>query len=73
MALLYALPIPALAASNMPAAAVMTVIFGARGGQITYALALLSILGVLNVMVMYVPRTMFALARDGLFFAGHPL
>lgn len=69
VALLYALPIPALAASNMPAAAVMTASFGARGGQITYALALLSLLGVLNVNVMYVPRTMFALARDGLFFA----
>jgi basic amino acid/polyamine antiporter, APA family len=66
-ALLYVLSPTQLAASKLPAADAMGVIFGARGGQIVTALALLSTVGVLNAAIMFVPRTLYGLGRDGLF------
>ena len=66
-ALLYVLPFSELAASKLPAADAMSLIFGSRGGQIVTALGMLSIIGILNAIVMYVPRTLYALGRDGLF------
>ncbi len=68
-ALLYVLPFSELAASKLPAADAMSLIFGSRGGQIVTALGMLSIIGILNAIVMYVPRTLYALGRDGLFSA----
>jgi len=45
----------------------MRVIFGARGGQIITAFALLSIIAIVNAILMFTPRTLYALGRDGLF------
>jgi APA family basic amino acid/polyamine antiporter len=67
LALLYVLPISQMAGSKLPAADAMKRIFGARGGQIVTALSLLSILGSLNACLMFTPRTLYALGRDGLF------
>ena len=67
LALIHVLPISQLAASKLAAADAMQVMFGALGGKIVTAFALLSILGVLNAILMFTPRTLYALARDGLF------
>jgi APA family basic amino acid/polyamine antiporter len=67
LALLYVLPLPQLAASKLAAADAMRVVFGARGGQIVTGLALLSIIAIVNAILMFTPRTLYALGRDGLF------
>jgi len=67
VALLYVLPLPQIAASKLAAADAMQVVFGARGGQIVTGLALLSIIAIVNAILMFTPRTLYALGRDGLF------
>ena len=67
IALLYVLPLPQIAASKLAAADAMRVVFGARGGQIVTGLALLSIIAIVNAILMFTPRTLYALGRDGLF------
>jgi APA family basic amino acid/polyamine antiporter len=67
LALLYVLPLPQMAASKLAAADAMQVVFGARSGQIVTVLVLLSIVAVLNAALMFTPRTLYALGRDGLF------
>ncbi len=67
LALLYVLPLPQMAASKLAAADAMQVVFGARSGQIVTVLALLSIIGIVNAVLMFTPRTLYALGRDGLF------
>jgi APA family basic amino acid/polyamine antiporter len=67
LALLYVLSLPQMAASKLAAADAMSAVFGSRGGQIVTALALLSTVGVLNAAIMFVPRTLYGLGRDGLF------
>ena len=66
-ALFYVLSLPEMAASKLPAADAMNVIFGASGGQIITALALLSVTGIINAAIMFAPRALFGLGRDGLF------
>jgi len=66
-ALLYVLPISQMAGSKLPAADAMTEIFGGQGGQIVTGLSLLSVLGAINACLMFTPRILFALGRDGLF------
>lgn len=67
LAIIYVLPMTQLAASKFAGGEVMTLIFGARSGQIVTILALLSIIGIINAIMMLIPRIMFALGRDGLF------
>jgi APA family basic amino acid/polyamine antiporter len=69
VALFYVLPISQVAASKLPAADAMIKIFGASGGQIVTVLSLISLLGILNAILMFVPRTLYALSRDGLFWS----
>jgi APA family basic amino acid/polyamine antiporter len=68
MALLYVLPIPQLASSNVPAADAAQIIFGKAGQQILLLISLLTVLGVINATLLIAPRILFALGRDGLFF-----
>ena len=68
LALLYVLPAEAMAASQFAGADAIRLIFGAQGGRIVTALALLSIIGIINAMLMFVPRILLALGRDGLFW-----
>jgi len=69
LAMIYVLPMADLAASKLPAADAAQVIFGGFSGQIITALALISLLGILNVQILSAPRIIFALSRDGLFSA----
>lgn len=66
LALLYVLSVPQLATSKFAAADAMSLIFGERSGQILTALALVSIIGIINAILMFVPRVLFALGRDGM-------
>jgi len=65
-AFLSVLPIERIATSNLVAGEVAQAIFGARGGTVMAALALLVVLASLNGNVFVTPRVVFALARDGL-------
>jgi APA family basic amino acid/polyamine antiporter len=67
LALLYALPMSQLAASKFAGGDAMSLIFGAQSGQIVTILALLSLIGIINAIMMMAPRILFALGRDGLF------
>jgi len=67
LALLRVLPISQLVTSKFAGADAMSVIFGARSGQLVTILALLSLVGIINAILMMAPRIMFALGRGGLF------
>ena len=67
LALLNVLPLSQLAASKFAGSDAMSLIFGSRSGQLVTILALLSLVGIINAILMMAPRIMFALGRDGLF------
>lgn len=67
LALLHVLPLSQLAGSNLPVADAAAVIVGPAGRQVITALALVSVLGLINASFMSAPRVLFGLARDGLF------
>lgn len=68
-ALIYVLPLDRLAASSLPAADAANTIFGTFGDQAVTALALISLLSIMNSTLMMAPRILFAMGRDGLFFS----
>ncbi|MFZ9945464.1 MAG: APC family permease [Vulcanococcus sp.] len=65
-ALLHVLPISLLSQANLPAADAARSVLGQRGGQVISAVALLSLLGLINTVVMAAPRILFGLRRDQL-------
>ena len=65
-ALLRVLPLEQLAASALPAADAARRLVGPLGGHLIAGLALLSLLGLVNTVVMAAPRILFGLSRDGL-------
>ncbi|HXH63300.1 MAG TPA: amino acid permease [Gemmatimonadales bacterium] len=65
-AFLSVLPMDKIAASNLVAADVATTIFGAPGGLMIAAVALVVTLASLNGNIFVTPRVLFGLARDGL-------
>ncbi|HWP37044.1 MAG TPA: amino acid permease [Gemmatimonadales bacterium] len=65
-AFLHVLPFETVATSNLVAGDMATVVFGARGGAVMAAIALLVVLASLNGNVFATPRVFFGLARDGL-------
>jgi APA family basic amino acid/polyamine antiporter len=67
LALLNVLPMSQLAASRFAGGDAMSLIFGSQSGQLVTILALLSLVGIINAILMMAPRIMFALGRDGLF------
>jgi basic amino acid/polyamine antiporter, APA family len=68
LALLYILPMSQLATSKLPAADAVQLIFGPASAKIVTFLLMISIMGILNAQIMFSPRVIFAMARDGLFF-----
>ncbi|MEP7150040.1 MAG: APC family permease, partial [Acidobacteriota bacterium] len=66
-ALLYVLPMSQLEGSKFAGAEAMSLIFGARSAQIVTVLALLSLIGIINALMMLCPRILLALGRDRLF------
>ena len=67
LALVYVLSMTQLAGSIFAGGDAMSLIFGMRSGQIVTILALLSLIGIINAIMMMGPRIMFGLGRDGLF------
>ncbi len=67
LALLYVMPLDQLAQSKLPAADAVRLIFGERSGQFITLLLLISVLGIINAQIMFNPRVLYALSRDGLF------
>jgi APA family basic amino acid/polyamine antiporter len=70
LAYLYALPVAQLAGDHRAGETAARVFFGAAGGAIGAALILASILSCLNATILVGPRIAYAMALDGLFFAG---
>lgn len=67
-AVLRVLPLGELAGSTLPAANAMQRVFGGAADRIVTVLSLLLLLSIINALVMAIPRILFAMARDGLFF-----
>jgi APA family basic amino acid/polyamine antiporter len=68
VAILYSLPFSILIQSKLAAADAMTYIFGSDMGRWITLFLMISILGILNTQVMFAPRVIFSMSRDGLFF-----
>lgn len=66
--ILYSLPLDTLYTSKLAAADAMKVIFGADMGHWITIFLMISILGILNTQVMFAPRVIYSMSRDGLFF-----
>jgi APA family basic amino acid/polyamine antiporter len=69
LALLAILPIPDLAASDLPAADAARRIVGERGEQIITMLCVISLVPLLNAIMMIGTRILFALGRDRLLWS----
>ncbi|MCH2173642.1 amino acid permease [Myxococcota bacterium] len=67
---LYALPLEELRGAPNVGEAVAGALFGSSGGVLVGVFVLASILGTLNATVLVGPRIAYAMALDGLFFAG---
>ncbi len=67
MALFYVLPISELAGSKFAGADAMSLLFGPTSGKIITILALVSLMGIINALLMMNPRIMLALGREGAF------
>ena len=66
--ILYTLSWPELSQSKLAAADAMQKILGAQTGRWVTTFLMLSIFGILNTQVMFAPRVIFSMSRDGLFF-----
>ncbi len=67
IALIYVLPLSALAGEKLAAAAAARAIFGSRGDTIISAVAAVSMLSSINAFQIGASRVLFAMSRDGLF------
>jgi len=67
---LVILPMSDFAASTLPVADAAQRIFGSESGTIVRTLAVVSLIGVVNVGVMFSPRITFGMSRDGILPAG---
>lgn len=65
-ALLHALPMQTLSQATLPAADAARRLMGRHGAQLIAAVALVSLLGLINTVVMAAPRILFGLSRDRL-------
>lgn len=67
LALLYVLPMSQLAGAKFAGGDALSLILGKWSGQILTVLALLSLVGIMNALLMMQSRVMFGLGREGLF------
>ncbi len=67
-AILYVLPADQLANSKLAAADTISYIFGDGYSKIITLFLMISILGIVNAQIMFAPRVVFSMGRDGLFF-----
>ena len=68
LALLYVLPLDQLKQSKLPAADAIQLIYGPGSAQVVTFLLMISIMGIINAQIMFNPRVLYAISRDGLFF-----
>jgi APA family basic amino acid/polyamine antiporter len=68
LAILYIMPIETLATSKLAAADAIRLIFGEKSGKIVTFFLMVSILGMLNAQIMFAPRVIYSMSKDGLFF-----
>ncbi len=68
-ALLRVLPLSALAASDLPAAAAARIVLPRGGAELIAVISLLTVLSLLNATLLMTPRVLVAIGRDGLFTA----
>lgn len=68
MAILYIMPIDMLATSKLAASDAIKLIFGEKSATIVTFFLTLSIFGILNAQIMFSPRVIYSMSRDGLFF-----
>jgi len=66
VALLRVLPLPALAASQLPVADAARVVLPGGGAELVTVLALLTVLSLINNVLLIAPRILFGIGRDGL-------
>ena len=66
----YAMPVAALRGTVNVGEAAAGALFGPVAGSVVAAFVLVSILGTLDAMILVGPRIAYAMALDGLFFAG---
>lgn len=69
-AILYVLPMETLQQSKLAAADAIAVVFGAGAGKWVTVFLIISILGIVNAQLLFNPRVIFSMSRDGLFFRG---
>jgi APA family basic amino acid/polyamine antiporter len=67
LALLHVLPLPALAASELPAADAARAVLPSGGSLLVTAISLMSVLNIVNCSLLITPRILLAMGRDGLF------
>ncbi len=67
VAILYILPMPVLQQSKLAAADAIKLLFGEKSGNILTFFLMISILGIVNAQVMFNPRVLYSMSRDGLF------
>ena len=68
-ALMHVLTMQELAASKFPAADAMAKVLGEPARKGVIVVGFVSILGIVNTMILYSPRTVYAMSRDGLISA----
>jgi basic amino acid/polyamine antiporter, APA family len=67
LAILHVLPMDRLAQSKLAAADAITLIFGQGSGKIVTLFLMISILGIVNAQLLFNPRVLYSMSRDGLF------
>lgn len=63
--LIFALDIATLSASQLPATDASKLVFGDASAAVVRTFSVVFLLGILNVGVMYTPRILFAMSREG--------
>jgi APA family basic amino acid/polyamine antiporter len=66
--LIAVLPLQEIAKSVLPAADAAQLIFGGSGDIIVTIISVVSLFGILNAVLLFAPRILFAVSRAGLFF-----
>lgn len=66
IAFIRILPLPVLAASQLPAAAAASILLPRGGAEVVTVISLVTVLSVMNATLMVTPRILFGLSRDGL-------
>jgi len=67
IAILRVLPLPVLAASQLPAADAARAMLSHGGGELVTVISLLTVLSLVNATMLMTPRVLLAIGRDGFF------